>query len=1513
MAPSATVNSWLDTYIPAPTQAAFAPADDVYSVVNVKKGAITVKSYTVGDPTTPVDSFTIVQNSTASTGNRGASTLTASMTITPTAGQDYVLADSTQTYTATLSFKDAQGKPAQVLDPTKVKFGDLSGALTFNAITDNGNGTYTGTFSSATAGTYTIGGTYQNDLLAAQAVTFTAAPPSAANSSLTVTPLDSTVTCGQTVTVQARATVRDTNNQPVSGIKVTFTYPGPGSPLVATSGSDGVAGMDLTLTASETPWTGQVSATIDDSGAQQPVGSPQTVTVKSTGACYTAALALTPATPVDANGVSAVTGVITVKTALGAAVPGDPSIAVNVYTDGTTTIAPVKKSEITDRGDGTYTFTLTSTTPGDFRVEAAWHQYKADPQTIAFAALQPANAQSALTPVAQTVVQPCDGTFGEGVVTATVRSADNYPVPNVPLTFTVGVTNPSLVQATTGADGTATIRVTTPSQQSTTAVKVGAAIDGQAANLPNSPVSIQFTLASGCVPAPTSFTFGVNYSSQIVGLPVTATVKLLDAAGQGIVGADPTKIQLVPSSADVTVSEVTPRGDGTYTATLNSTTVGNYTVALKYDGSPVVDGVKYSFINGPKLEASPQSLMVGKPSTVTLTLVDAAGTPYANMPVTFSVDGHATVAPTTKNTDANGVVTTTVTDQVAETVTVRAQAPGESGPVTVGEPVAITFTPLVLRPTMSISTTEAMTGEMVTVTMSVRTVDDQAAAGVTATFTATGAQLTPATCVTDGQGTCQVTLKATQPGSVRVTGAVEGQTVQGSPQTVTFTTPPPKPDLTESSITVDQASAEIGTAVTVTAMVKGDDGQPMSGVTVAFAAPDTSASFAPAASCVSGVDGRCQVTITDDKVERVSVEARIGGQEVAGSGTTTVDFTPVVCRDPGNPQLALSAATAVANGTDSVTATITGWSTCEPVDESLISLAITPTGVDATTPVLAGDRATATLTSTFPGAGYSVQALYDGVAFGAPQLVTFTQPPCVETLTPAFTITPTTGVTSSSADLVVRPVATVDLRSACHPPVNDPAQVTLTSDPAGLTLAEVAMVGGIYTAKLSGVAGTYDVTATFNGTQIGTAVQVTMTTQEPGPDPTESAVSAPATGEVGVPLAVTAMAKAQDGTARAGVEITFVATGPAAFDRAACMTDDSGSCTVNLTATAAGSVTVTAMIGDAQISGSGLVVDFTGTTCIEPVTITSMTITPASAPTGSEIVVVLNAQPACGLASIDPSLLTVVPSSVSVLPGAAFRTTGTQYMIPLSADVPADFTVQLAYDGVPLSLPTGTDPSASFFMYAPPPEGFDQKASTVKAQGPRVIQTGTAVTLQATVVNTAGAPIPGVEVQFSSAAEGVELDPACTTDPAGQCTIQVTNQTDGPVYVKATVGGLELSGSTVALYFALPGCMVDVNKQFTVNPVAAVADGESAITVWGTTKTPCDESLNDPAKLKFIVDTVDGQPTDAVLVSDFTSPARLEFTATLTSTTPGTYVVRAEYDGQDLGVARQITFSPQEG
>jgi len=146
--------------------------------------------------------------------NTVATTSTAALTVAPgtiTATNSTVTADSTQIASGhatilTLQAKDANGNNLTTGGATVVFTKTAgSGAGTFSAVTDNGNGTYTGTFTGTTAGPVTLGATVNSvATTSTAAVTVTVGTISAATSVVTADSAQVAISHATILTLQAK-------------------------------------------------------------------------------------------------------------------------------------------------------------------------------------------------------------------------------------------------------------------------------------------------------------------------------------------------------------------------------------------------------------------------------------------------------------------------------------------------------------------------------------------------------------------------------------------------------------------------------------------------------------------------------------------------------------------------------------------------------------------------------------------------------------------------------------------------------------------------------------------------------------------------------------------------------------------------------------------------------------------------------------------------------------------------------------------------------------------------------------------------------------------------------------------------------------------------------------------------------------------------------------------------------------------------------------------------------------
>ena len=287
---------------------------------------------------------------------------------------------------ATATAKDANGNPAAGVT---VYWDKKSPAVTLTqptCVTD-GTGKCEVDVTSGTAGSYpdevsvwTMSGANKVPAVGSPAsVTFTNAPVDPAKSRLTLD--KDTAQLGTPIT--ATATVNDINGAPVSGVTVYFTRKSSAVGVTPASCQTDPAGKCSVAVNAVTQGTypGEVAAAVMLAGQPVPIsGSPATVTFLS-GPVGPLNFSVTPvADPFDtgtwvpADGHSAYTAVFSAKDNA-----GNPLKNLNLADIRFETgVNVVQMSPITNNNDGTYSITLTSTTP----VTGVWLRLSYQNQTV---------------------------------------------------------------------------------------------------------------------------------------------------------------------------------------------------------------------------------------------------------------------------------------------------------------------------------------------------------------------------------------------------------------------------------------------------------------------------------------------------------------------------------------------------------------------------------------------------------------------------------------------------------------------------------------------------------------------------------------------------------------------------------------------------------------------------------------------------------------------------------------------------------------------------------------------------------------------------------------------------------------------------------------------------------------------------------------------------------------------------------------------------------------------------
>ena len=481
---------------------------------------------------------------------------------------------------------------------------------TLSGVTDNGNGTYSATLTSATSvGTASITGTLDGVAIVSTAsVVFT---PGAATH-LAVTGAAST-TAG--VAAGVTVTAKDAFDNTATGYTGTVHF----------TSSDGGATLpgDYTFVGGDAG-SHPFSATLTTAGSQS-VTATDTVTGSINGshsitvnAAAAASFDVTSAGgPQTAGGAFNVT--VTARDAFGNVATGYTGTVHFTSSDGTATLPADYAFVAGDSGVDTFSVTLktagsqtiTATQGG---VTGTTPSITIDPAAVASFTLTgvPATVVSG-TPASVTVT--AHDAFANTVTayTGSVHFSSNDPLALLPgdYTFTGGDAG---VHTLTNAY----TLLTTGARTVTATDTISPAVNGTSAFItvtPGSASGTTSTIAAG----PTSIQANGTSTS-------TLTVQLEDVTGNDLT-AGGNAVALSTTSG--TIGAITDHGDGTYTATLTSSTVaGVASISGTVDLAPIAIGTTVTFTPGPAASfavTGPATATAGTAGTYTVTAKDAFG------------------------------------------------------------------------------------------------------------------------------------------------------------------------------------------------------------------------------------------------------------------------------------------------------------------------------------------------------------------------------------------------------------------------------------------------------------------------------------------------------------------------------------------------------------------------------------------------------------------------------------------------------------------------------------------------------------------------------------------------------------------------------------------------------------------------------------------------------------------------------------------------------------------------
>ncbi len=925
-----------------------------------------------------------------------ASAVAANSTIT---GTTLVVADGSATSTITINLKDANNNPVSGQTPT-FSADDTGTTNTYGTCSaTNTSGISTCTLSSLKAEIKTL--QIETPVVkAGGSVTFTAGTPVASASSISgTTPVIADGTATSTVTI----TLKDTNNNPVSGQTPTF------------SATD-TATTNVYGTCSASSATGESTCTLASLKAEIKTLQIETPVVKAGGtttftadAPVAANSTITGTTPVVADGSATSTVTITLKDTNNNLVSGVTPTFSATNTGNTNTYGTCSASNTS----GVSTCTLASLTAEVKTLSIATPFIKAD-GTVTFT---PGGAVAATSTITGSGPVVADGS-ASSTVTITLKDANNNPVSGETPTFSA--TNTGTANTYSACSPTNTSGISTCTLKSTKAETKTLSIT---APFTKTDGTVVFT--AGAIVAANS---SISGTSNITANGVAASnvsIILRDAFNNPVSGATPTFSATDTDSTNIYGGCSASLATGLSSCSLKSTKAEVKTLEIL---TPVAKtGTTVTFkagaadpTNSTIIGSGPVTADGTTTSTIIITLNDAFNNPLMSVTPTFSAtnSGSSNIYGACSPTDTSGVSNCTLASTMAETKTLSITSPINKTDGTVVFDVGA-----VSVANSSITGTGPVTADGTdasTVTITLKDAANNPVQGLTPTFAATNTGTTNnyGECsVTDsnGESTCSLTSTVAEVKTLSITSPVSRL---GS--TVTFN--PGVPASAHSTITgTTPVVANNTDTSTITITIKDAFSNPIAGQTPTFSATNTGNGNTYGACGVTNTSGVSTCTLKSTKAEiktltitspvtkadgtvtfnagtAVAATSTITGTgPTAADGTTTSTITITLNDAFSNPVSGQTPTfTATNTGNDNIYGTCTasnatGVSTCTlaslTAETKALSIAtpVSKTGGNAvftagfpvaanssitgTGPVIANGSATSTITITLKDSG----------------------------------------------------------------------------------------------------------------------------------------------------------------------------------------------------------------------------------------------------------------------------------------------------------------------------------------------------------------------------------------------------------------------------------------------------------------------------------------------------------------------------------------------------------------
>ncbi len=760
-------------------------------------------------------------------------------------GTGPVVANGVATSTVTITLKDANNNLVPGQTPTFSATNTGSNNVYTACSVSSASGISTCTLASSTAETKTL--SIATPVSKADGtVIFTAGVPVAANSTITgIGPVVADGTSTSSVTI----TLKDVNNNPVSGQTPTFSATNSGTNnsygTCSVSSALGISTCTLSSATAETKTLSIVT----------PVAKTDGTVIFTPGSAVAANSTITGSGPVIANGTASSTVTITLKDATSNPVPGLTPTFSATNTGNTNAYTACSVSSVL----GVSTCSFTSLTAETKTLSITGPFTKAD-GTVIFTAGAAVAANSTITGSGPVIANGS----ASSTITIALRDINNNLVSGVTPTFSAtdtsttntytacSVTNASGVSSCTMQSGiaeTKTLSILTPvSKAGGTVVFTAGSADPANSNI----------IGTGPVLAD-----GVDTSTVII--------TLRDALNNPVTGQTPTFTATNTGSTNTYGACSVTDASGASNCTLKSTTAELKTLSIatpisKTDGTVLFNVGAVSVANSSITGTGPVAADGVSTSTITITLKDASNNPVSGQTPTFAATNTGTTNAygACSVTDAFGVSTCTMTSTKVETKTLNIATPvnrsGGTVVFTVGAPASATST---ITGTSSIIANGVATS---TVTVTLLDAFQNPVAGQTPTFSATntGTTNTYGACsLTNAFGVSTCTLKSTKAESKILSIATPVSKADGSVIFIADSAVALNSNISGSSPTPSDGAS----TSTITITLRDAFSNPVAGQTPTFSATNTNTTNVYGACSITDAAGVSTCTMTSLKSE----------------------------------------------------------------------------------------------------------------------------------------------------------------------------------------------------------------------------------------------------------------------------------------------------------------------------------------------------------------------------------------------------------------------------------------------------------------------------------------------------------------------------------------------------------------------------------------------------------------------------------------------------------------------